>query len=100
MHGQLFFQDPATKFLEFAITFHHDVMLIMICFFCLVLWFIIRINYTFFSQPIFREIRSPRLYRYPRNARKTLLMHQFSRNRKIPKGKIIYKNHNTLLEIV
>ena len=27
-------------------------------------------------------------------------MHQFSRNRKIPKGKIIYKNHNTLLEIV
>ena len=44
---ELLFQDPATRFLEFAINFHHDVLLIMLCFFCLVLWFIIRINFVF-----------------------------------------------------
>ena len=53
-HNQLLFQDPATRFLEFAVNFHHDVMLIMLCFFCLVLWFIIRINLVFNMYPDYR----------------------------------------------
>lgn len=83
-HGQLFFQDPSTRFLEFAIGFHHDVMLIMICFFCLVLWFIIRINFFFYKCDTFNEFLNssdhfPHLYH---------------------KKKIAYKSHNTTLEIL
>ena len=51
--GQLLFQDPATRFLEFTITFHHDVMLIMLCFFCLVLVFIFKTNTRFLKKKIF-----------------------------------------------
>lgn len=44
LHGQLFFQDPATLFAERAIDLHHDIMSIMIFFFVLILWFLSRIT--------------------------------------------------------
>lgn len=91
-HGQLLFQDPATRFLEFAVNFHHDVMLIMLCFFCLVLWFIIRINLVFknntYQNPRYRKILNNKMVFLP-NIR-TLTFRR----------PIAYKSYNILLEIV
>ena len=38
MHGQLFFQDPATKFLEIVIAFHHDHDMFFLFSFMLILY--------------------------------------------------------------
>ena len=51
INGQHFFQDPATSIMERAINFHHDVFLIMLCLFVLILWFLIQINIAFIVKP-------------------------------------------------
>jgi heme/copper-type cytochrome/quinol oxidase subunit 2 len=100
--GQLLFQDPATRFLEFAITFHHDVMLIMLCFFCLVLWFIIRINFVFKSYISWKDL-------LPGTSFVGKYIYMISRWNKefLPNTRSIhlrknisYKSHNMILEIV
>jgi len=111
--GQIFFQDPATNIMEFMINFHHDILFIMFLIGILIFWFLIRINLICRYETkakniinsryrIFTYWRPTKIWIYKGENLKSLVstLKKNLISNQISDKKVIYKNHNILLEII
>ena len=124
--GQILFQDPATNTMEYMIYFHHDVQFIMWLIFILILWFLIRIHlycntvnnntkFDVYKQSTrYARIHNPIQSRHYTKYNKIITIHipnnpflglrlgllPFLYESLRKRGDYVYKNHNTLLEVI
>lgn len=112
--GQILFQDPATNTMEYMIYFHHDVQFIMWLIFILILWFLIRIHLycntgntkiifnTWMQLGDYKKLRKLIWVSLPYKNISMLnaLTPCFHGSAAKQRWKYVYKNHNTLLEVI
>ena len=91
------FQDDGTRIFSLMKTFHNELMMYMIFLFILILWFLVSINFQFAAPSLLNlniiwiKAGQKKKYLNLMAAKKTISS--------IWKKKIIYKHHNTVLEI-
>ena len=91
------FQDDGTRLFSLMKTFHNELMMYMIFLFILIFWFLVSINFQFAesrsvnSTIFWTKAGEPKKYVNIMSCKKTISS--------IWKKKLIYKHHNTILEV-